>query len=307
MRRIYILFFILFSTLTLSAQELIVGSYNIRNDNQGDAKRGNGWVQRCPVICDMIEWNNVDVFGAQEVKRNQIDDMLRELEDYDYVGVGRDDGKDKGEFSPVFYKRDRFKLLDQGTFWISETPDKVGVKGWDAALPRICSYARLQDKVTKQKFWFFNLHMDHVGVEARREGAKLIARKITQMCGDEPAMVSGDFNVDQNNEAYKTIVSQGVLTDSFDKAEKRYNYTGTFNSFNPNLFTESRIDHIFVTKHVKVRNYAVLTDGYWIPNPEAKDKIKGEAAPQEINFERHIHRCPSDHYPVMLRVELDKK
>ena len=90
MRRIYILFFVLFSTLTLSAQELIVGSYNIRNDNQGDAKRGNGWVQRCPVICDMIEWNDVDVFGAQEVKRNQIDDMLRELEDYDYVGVGRD-------------------------------------------------------------------------------------------------------------------------------------------------------------------------------------------------------------------------
>ncbi len=307
MKRINILFFILFSTLTLSAQELVVGSYNIRNDNQGDAKRGNGWVQRCPVICDMIEWNDVDVFGAQEVKRNQIDDMLRELEDYDYVGVGRDDGKDKGEFSPVFYKRDRFKLLDQGTFWISETPDKVGVKGWDAALPRICSYARLQDKVTKRKFWFFNLHMDHVGVEARREGAKLIARKITQMCGDEPAMVSGDFNVDQNNEAYKTIVSQGVLADSFEKAEKRYNRTGTFNSFNPNLFTESRIDHIFVTKHVKVRNYAILTDGYWIPNPETKGKIKGDAAPQEIDFEKYIHRCPSDHYPVMLRVNLDKK
>lgn len=307
MKKIYILIAILFSTLSISAQELVVASYNIRNDNQGDAQRGNGWVQRCPVICDQIEWNDVDVFGAQEVKRNQIDDMLRELEDYDYVGVGRDDGKDKGEFSPVFYKRDRFKLLDQGTFWISETPEKVGVKGWDAALPRICSYARLQDKVTKRKFWFFNLHMDHVGVEARREGAKLIARKITQMCGNEPAMVSGDFNVDQNNEAYKTIVSQGVLTDSYEKSAKRYIQNGTFNSFNPNLYTKSRIDHIFVTKQVNVSHYAVLTDGYWTENTMPAKSIKGEAAPKEISFQKYIHRCPSDHYPVMIRVTLDKK
>ena len=307
MKRIYILLLAIISSLSLSAQELVVASYNIRNDNQSDAQRGNGWAQRCPVICEQIEWNDVDVFGAQEVKRNQIDDMLKELEGYDYVGVGRDDGKDRGEFSPVFYKRDRFKLLEQGTFWISETPDKVGVKGWDAALPRICSYARLQDKVTKRKFWFFNLHMDHVGVEARREGAKLIARKITEMCGNEPAMVSGDFNVDQNNEAYKTIVSQGVLEDSYEKAEKRFSRNGTFNSFNPNLFTQSRIDHIFVTKHAKVSHYATLTDGYWIVNPDTPGSIKGEAAPQEINFEKYSHRCPSDHYPVMIRLTLEKK
>lgn len=307
MKRIYILLLAIISSLSLSAQELVVASYNIRNDNQSDAQRGNGWAQRCPVICEQIEWNDVDVFGAQEVKRNQIDDMLKELEGYDYVGVGRDDGKDRGEFSPVFYKRDRFKLLEQGTFWISETPDKVGVKGWDAALPRICSYARLQDKVTKRKFWFFNLHMDHVGVEARREGAKLIARKITEMCGNEPAMVSGDFNVDQNNEAYKTIVSQGVLEDSYEKAEKRFSRNGTFNSFNPNLFTQSRIDHIFVTKHAKVSHYATLTDGYWIVNPDTPGSIKGEAAPQEIKFEKYSHRCPSDHYPVMIRLTLEKK
>lgn len=307
MKRIYILVALLFTSISLSAQELVVASYNIRNDNSGDAKRGNGWAQRCPIICDQIEWNNVDIFGAQEVKRNQIDDMLSELEGYAFVGVGRDDGKDKGEFSPVFYKTDRFKLLDQGTFWISETPEKVGVKGWDAALPRICSYARLQDKVTKKKFWFFNLHMDHIGVEARKEGAKLIARKITEMCGNEPAMVSGDFNVDQNNEAYKTIVSQGVLTDSYEKSAKRYIQNGTFNSFNPNLYTKSRIDHIFVTKQVNVSHYAVLTDGYWTENTMPAKSIKGEAAPKEISFQKYIHRCPSDHYPVMIRVTLDKK
>ncbi|MBR4854379.1 MAG: endonuclease/exonuclease/phosphatase family protein [Alistipes sp.] len=306
MKRLYILVALTFATLSLSAQDLIVGSYNIRNDNEGDVKRGNGWFQRCPVICDMIEWNDVDVFGAQEVKRNQLDDMLRELEGYAYVGVGRDDGKDEGEFSPVFYKRDRFKLLDSGTFWISETPDQVGVVGWDAALPRICSYARLQDKVTKRKFWFFNLHMDHIGVEARREGAKLIARKITQMCGNEPAMVSGDFNVDQTNEAYATIVSQGVLSDSYELAAKRYAQTGTFNSFDPNLHTNSRIDHIFVTKQVKVRNYAVLTDGYWTELEEPTESVKGYAAPKEIDFKKHNHRCPSDHYPIMIKVDLSK-
>ena len=307
MKRIYILVALLFATLTVSAQDLIVASYNIRNDNEGDAKRGNGWVQRCPVICNQIEWNDVDIFGAQEVKRNQVDDMLRELEGYAYVGVGRDDGKDEGEFSPVFYKKERFKLLDQGTFWISETPEKVGVPGWDAALPRICSYAHLQDKVTKKKFWFFNLHMDHIGVEARKEGAKLIARKITQMCGDEPAMVSGDFNVDQTNEAYHTIVSQGVLADSYELAATRYAPTGTFNSFDPNLFTNSRIDHIFVTKHIAVRQYNVLTDSYWTENEESNVRVKGYAAPKEIDFQKYTQRCPSDHYPVVIKIDFQKK
>lgn len=307
MKRVYIIVALILATLSASAQDLVVASYNVRNDNSGDTKRGNGWAQRCAVICNQIEWNDIDIFGAQEVKRNQIDDMLGELEGYAYVGVGRDDGKDKGEFSPIFYNTERFKLLDQGTFWISETPEKVGVKGWDAALPRICSYARLQDKVTKKKFWFFNLHMDHIGVEARKEGAKLIARKITQMCGEEPAFVSGDFNVDQNNEAYKTIVSQGVLADSYEKSAKRYNTTGTFNSFDPNLYTNSRIDHIFVTEHIIVHQYNVLTDSYWTANSESATKIKGYAAPQEIDFQKYTQRCPSDHYPVVIKVSFGKK
>lgn len=307
MKRVYIIVALILATLSASAQDLVVASYNVRNDNSGDTKRGNGWAQRCAVICNQIEWNDIDIFGAQEVKRNQIDDMLGELEGYAYVGVGRDDGKDKGEFSPIFYNTERFKLLDQGTFWISETPEKVGVKGWDAALPRICSYARLQDKVTKKKFWFFNLHMDHIGVEARKEGAKLIARKITQMCGEEPAFVSGDFNVDQNNEAYKTIVSQGVLADSYEKSAKRYNTTGTFNSFDPNLYTNSRIDHIFVTEHIIVHQYNILTDSYWTANSESATKIKGYAAPQEIDFQKYTQRCPSDHYPVVIKVSFGKK
>ncbi len=307
MKRFLLIAALIAMAISAEAQNLTVGSYNIRNDNQGDARRGNGWAQRCSVICDQVEWHNLEVFGAQEVKRNQLDDMLKELPDYDYVGVGRDDGKDEGEFSPIFYKRDRFKLLDSGTFWISETPEKVGVKGWDAALPRICSYVHLRDKETKINFWFFNLHMDHVGVVARREGAKLVISKIKEMCNGESAIVTGDFNVDQHNEAYRTMLSGGVMKDSYVAAAKRFATTGTFNSFDANLFTESRIDHIFVTNNLEVTNYAVLTDGYWTPNEQSAKKVKGNAAPQEIDFSPHQHRCPSDHYPIAARVVLKKR
>lgn len=307
MKKCFILLAVMLMAFSVSAQDLVVGSYNIRNSNSGDTKNGNGWVRRCPVICDQVEWVGFDVFGMQEVKHNQLEDMLAGLPDYDYEGVGRDDGKQEGEYSPIFYKKERFKKLEGGTFWISETPEKVGVKGWDAALPRICSYVHLQDKVTKKRFWFFNLHMDHVGVEARREGAKLIAKKITEMCGKEPAFVTGDFNVDQHNEAYRTIINTGVLEDSYELAEKKFATTGTFNSFDSNLFTESRIDHIFVTEHVTVNNYAVLTDGYWTPNEKSAKTRKGEAAPQEINFSEHQHRCPSDHYPIAAKITFKKK
>ena len=307
MKKCFILLAMVLMAFSVSAQDLVVGSYNIRNSNSGDTKNGNGWERRCPVICDQVEWVGFDVFGLQEVKHNQLEDMLAGLPDYDYEGVGRDDGKQAGEYSPIFYKKERFKKLEGGTFWISETPEKVGVKGWDAALPRICSYVHLQDKVTTKRFWFFNLHMDHIGVEARREGAKLIAKKITEMCGKEPAFVSGDFNVDQHNEAYRTIINTGVLEDSYELAEKKFATTGTFNSFDSNLFTESRIDHIFVTEHVTVNNYAVLTDGYWTPNDKSGKSRKGEAAPQEINFSEHQHRCPSDHYPIAAKVTFKKK
>lgn len=307
MKRYFLLLAVVLTAFSVSAQDLVVGSYNIRNSNDGDAKKGNGWERRCPVICDQVEWVGFDVFGLQEVKHNQLEDMLADLPDYTYEGVGRDDGKQKGEYSPIFYKKERFKLLEGGTFWISETPEKVGVKGWDAALPRICSYVHLQDKVTKKRFWFFNLHMDHIGVEARREGAKLIAKKITEMCGKEPAFVTGDFNVDQHNEAYRTIINTGVLEDSYELAEKKFATTGTFNSFDSNLFTESRIDHIFVTEHVTVNNYAVLTDGYWTPNEKSDKTRKGEAAPQEINFSEHQHRCPSDHYPIAAKITFKKR
>lgn len=298
---------VLVSIAAMAQSSFTVGSYNMRYRNEGDAERGNGWATRSKGIFDLINYERWDIFGGQELLHDQVQDLKNNLDGYDYIGVAREDGAEDGEYAAIFYKKDRMTCLEKGWFWISETPEVVGSIGWDADQCRICTWGKFEDNKTKWQFWFFNLHMDHVGVEARREGAKLIARKITEMCGNEPAMVSGDFNVDQNNEAYKTIVSQGVLEDSYEKAEKRFSRNGTFNSFNPNLFTQSRIDHIFVTKHAKVSHYATLTDGYWIVNPDTPGSIKGEAAPQEIKFEKYSHRCPSDHYPVMIRLTLEKK
>ena len=120
------------------AQDLVVGSYNIRYNNQSDAQKGNGWERRYPVITKLISFNDFDILGTQEVLHNQLEDLRRELPQYGYVGVGRDDGKTAGEYAPIFYKKDRFELLKSGHFWMAEQTDFPN-KGWDAALPRICT------------------------------------------------------------------------------------------------------------------------------------------------------------------------
>jgi endonuclease/exonuclease/phosphatase family metal-dependent hydrolase len=127
---------ILLALLSLSsAHALILGSFNVRYDNPDDAKRGNGWPQRAPVIAGMIRFHNFDVLGTQEAYRNQLDDLQKLLPGYDHVGVGRDDGRTKGEHAAIFFKKDKFRLLESGTFWLSETPDEPGVRGWDADRP----------------------------------------------------------------------------------------------------------------------------------------------------------------------------
>ena len=138
----------------LNAQQLNVASYNVRNSNPNDAKAGNGWEQRCPVLTQLITFHDFDIFGAQEVKHNQLEDMLNALPQYSYIGVGRDDGKTKGEYAPVFYRKDKFKLLKSGNFWLSEDTSKPN-KGWDAAYTRICTWGEFKDITGKFRFWFF--------------------------------------------------------------------------------------------------------------------------------------------------------
>ena len=150
------------------AQDLTVATYNIRNENRGDYKRGDGWTVRAPYLCDQLGFENPDLFGMQECLKRQIDYIVKRLPQYAYIGVGREDGKEEGEYSPVIYRKDRFEVLESGTFWLAEDPTKP-VMGWDAACKRVCTWGYFKDKRTKRKFYFFNTHMDHVGITARRE------------------------------------------------------------------------------------------------------------------------------------------
>lgn len=289
----------------VSAQSLFVGTYNVRNQNDDDQRDGNGWPQRVSVICDMINFEQPDIFGTQEAKIGQVRDMLRLLDGYDYIGVAREDGKEDGEHSAIFFKKDYLQLLDHGDFWLSETPDRPGL-GWDAACVRICTWGKFRDKRTKMKFYYFNLHMDHVGVVARREGAKLVVKKIQELTdGKRPVILTGDFNVDQNDEIYTIFTNSGLLNDSYAVAKQRFCENGTFNAFKPDLKTQSRIDHIFLSPKFEVNHYGVLTNCYWTPSAD-KEQLKGKDAPQEIRFQRYERRLPSDHYLVLAKIHYKK-
>jgi len=299
--------FVLLSVLgvtSLSAQ-LLVGSYNIRLKLSDDSVNGNVWTKRCQVMCDQLNFMSPDIFGAQEVLHTQLLDMLARLDGYNYIGVARDDGKTQGEYAAIFYKADRMRLLDHGDFWLSETPDKPGL-GWDAACVRICTWGRFtrMNATDDEAFYFFNLHMDHVGVVARREAAKLIVKKINEIAHHQPVIVTGDFNVDQNDEIYRIFIDSGLLKDSYVESRLRFAENGTFNSFDTGLYTESRIDHIFVSPAVNVDSYGILTNSYWTHDAGATDSVKGHDAPQEISFSHYTRRQPSDHYPVFVRLVL---
>lgn len=278
-----------------------VASYNLRQLNDGDTKAGNGWSRRCPVLGELIRYHEFDIFGTQEGFKSQLEDLKGELPEYDYIGVGREDGKQEGEHSAIFYRKDMFTLLDHGDFWISETPDKPGL-GWDAVCPRICSWGKFRHNESGREFVMFNLHMDHVGKKARVEGAKLVRRRIDNFGKDCPAFVTGDFNVDQTSPSYRTITAGGDLLDSYEVAQLRYALNGTFNNYETDNYTDSRIDHVFVTPDVEVLKYGVLTDTY--RTPENSKRVKAADAPGEIEVSRYVARTPSDHFPVVVKVSL---
>lgn len=309
------LFLLLLVSIQLSAQQLLVGSYNIRYKNANDSLQGNVWSKRCQVICDQINFMAPDIFGAQEVLYGQLQDFKKGLDGYDYIGIGRDDGKRAGEHETIFYKKDKIKLLDHGDFWLSETPEKPGL-GWDAVCIRICTWGKFSvvkpddgrrrglfgrgPKAKETVFYYFNLHMDHVGVVARREAAKLVVSKIREIAQGAPVILTGDFNVDQTNEIYTIFTQSGVLKDSYDAARIRFAENGTFNAFKTDYYTTSRIDHVFVSPELKVESYGVLTNSYWTPD-DTDEALKSSDAPQEISFDNYVRRNPSDHYPVFVR------
>ncbi|QJE96115.1 endonuclease/exonuclease/phosphatase family protein [Luteolibacter luteus] len=284
-----------------AASATIVGSYNIRYDNPGDEKAGNGWKQRAPVIASLIRFHDFDVLGTQEGFHHQMEDLCREMPEYGCSMHGRDDGKEKGEHIGIFFKRDKYELQEDGFFWLSEHPDQAG-PGWDASLPRICGWAKLLRKADQKTFYVFSLHLDHRGPISRKEGIALVLRKIDEMAKDAPVYLMGDFNTDQNSESYKEIEDSPHFADTYNTATVRFALNGTPNKFDPDAKTENRIDHIFVREGVPVRRYGVLTDSYRIPKNPAPEESKSGNFPKEVTFQDFESRLPSDHFPVLAEV-----
>ncbi len=252
---------------------LNIATYNLRYDTRNDGI--NAWGNRKDNVNALIRYHDFDIFGTQEGLRHQLDDIAR-LKEYRYTGGGRDDGKKAGEHSAIFYKKDRFRLLDSGDFWLRETPDTPG-KGWDATCcNRIVSWGKFRDALTKKVFFVFNAHFDHQGVVARRESGKLLVEKIRLIAGELPVVLTGDFNSTPETEQIYTIGT--LLKDSRSVSKMPpYGPEGTFNSFNWDAPLDNRIDYVFVSGHFDVLKYGVLTDA--------------------------LHRrYPSDHQPVAVQL-----
>lgn len=272
-----VLFFVTLLANIGRAQPVVAATFNLRYDNPGDS--GNLWKDRAPAVSNLIRFHDFDVFGTQEGLKNQLDDISTALPEYARFGKGRDDGKEKGEHSAVYYKKDRFTLLKGGDFWLAETPDKP-VKGWDATCcNRICSWVHLQDKKTGKKFYFFSVHFDHQGKIARRESSKLMIEKIKSIAKNEPVILVGDFNADRNSEPYLILKNSKVVHDSFEDVKFPYANNASFNAFGKSLHKTDVIDHIFISPTLKAAKWGILTDSYH-------------------------GKFPSDHFPVVAVINL---
>ena len=271
-----LLVMILLSTIsTAFSQTAKVITYNIRYNNAGDGI--NAWPNRKYQVTDLLRFHEADIIGLQEALYDQVTDISLQMPGFDQIGVGRDNGKAAGEYSPIFYNSRKYQLKDHGWFWLSETPN-VPSMGWDAACKRICTYALLEDYDKRKSMWVFNTHFDHVGDEARINSAKLILQKIDSLnTKNDPVILMGDFNLTPDTKPIAQIETK--LTDSKKvTAQVPYGPEGTFNGFDFNSELKERIDYIFVKGKIDVKKYGVLTDS-------------------------NDRRYPSDHLPVLVEIE----
>lgn len=262
------------NSVTDNEYSINIATYNIRMDTPNDSL--DPWQHRKEMIKGLVTFHDFDVFGTQEGFKHQLEDIL-DLENYAYVGVGRDDGVAAGEHSAIFYKKDKFDVLKNGDFWYSETPDTPSL-GWDATCcHRICSWAQLKDKENGKTFFVFNSHYDHEGEEARKNSSKLLLNKIEKIAGSNTVFCTGDFNATPNSEPIQIIYNNETLKDSYLISEQKpYGTEATFNNFRVKHSTNSRIDYIWVSKNISIKKYGTLND---------------------IQY----GHFPSDHYPVMVK------
>jgi len=248
-----------------AAGALRIMTFNIRMSTPADGP--NAWPLRKDIAAGTISFHRPHIVGLQEVLVSQLRDLESLLPEYAWVGVGRDDGKEAGEYNPIFFLKDRFRLLGSSTFWLSEHPDKPGLKGWDAACPRVVTWARLRDIWTGAVLVAFNTHFDHMGETARRESAALVLSAMRKIAAGAPVVLTGDFNCTREAPAYRTLVGSGgetpFLRDARDASSRPpYGPPSSFNGFSADAAAGLPIDHIFVGTSFVVLRSAVLP-GTW--------------------------------------------
>ncbi len=258
------------------AQEIKVITYNIRYNNPADGE--NSWPNRKVSVDSIFKQYQADVYCLQEVLHSQLLDVQSMLNEYSWVGVGRDDGKEAGEHSPIFYKTSKFQLINSGTFWLSPTPAVAGSKGWDAALPRICTWAQLKNINNGKVFVVFNAHFDHQGKKARQESVRLILATTRIVADSLPILFAGDLNSEPNSKAYKMILCNRKygFTDSYQKQAGHCTFTG----FKVNGSNCKRLDFIFYNTRFSLNQYQIIKN------------------------QRGLY-YPSDHLPVMAILQLN--
>lgn len=248
-------------------------SFNIRCGNVGS----DTWEDRIGIVCQTMLESGADSIGVQEATPEWMKVLNENISDkYAYVGIGRDDGKNEGEYSAVFYLKDKYTPLDSGTFWLSQTPDEPSF-GWDAVCKRVCTWVLLQNKETGKKYVHLNTHFDHIGVEARRNSVDMIVRKAKDF-GSTPVVFTADMNVVQGSENYNQFVNSGVLADTKFAAPDTMNYC-TYHDTHPEKNKDEIIDYVMINDGFSAVKYRVVTDG-----------IDG--------------RFVSDHYPIYADLEM---
>lgn len=259
---------------------LRVMTYNLRYANENP---GEEWSKRKDKVISIIELANPDIIGVQEALKIQLDDLISELKNYEVIGVGRDDGKNSGEFSAILFNKKKLNVIKENTFWLSETPD-VPSKGWDAALPRICTWAEFNFKGSEKSFYLFNTHFDHIGIQARNNSAKLLLGKIKDT--NSKVILTGDFNSNDTSDVYKILTAIKSNDNKFFLIDTRkiskngcYGSNLTFNDFGKSIIEGSIIDFIFVTPEMQVKNHYTLG-------------------------EKIDNYFPSDHNPVIVDIEI---
>jgi len=274
--------FLLYSALIFcqSGDTIKVMTFNIRCQSGEKADDINYWGGRKYLVAELIDKYNPDIIGMQEVEKRQIDDLEVLLEEYSWVGVGRDDGEEAGEFSPIFFNNSKFDVEWDSTFWLSPTP-KIPSNGWDANLNRIVTYALIKNKADKNEFYFLNTHFDHQGDTARVESAKLLVQKVRELPNYYPVIITGDFNCTFDSDPYKVITEDTTSTGNpllFDaqyiSATPHFGGMNSFNGFGKIEEPDRKIDFIFVNDKVLVFTHGII-----------KDKINGLYS--------------SDHFPVL--------